>query len=486
MALAGALLSPAAALGTEFYSTPCWSEVKGRLETRCGYLLVSEQRSDPASRLLRLPVVIFNGREPAAVGLEKSEPILILNGGPGGSNWVYNGGFLTLWEPFVDALQVPASRDVILFSQRGTDNTKAMPAQCPVFTEPEYFMGASRRPGQQTDWRANVTKGISECREALESAGYPFAAYSSRANIEDIKELRAALGLGKLAVYGVSYGARLTLELARHAGAGLTRLVLDSPSPPDGDFSFRQIENLLTAMRQLEEICGNYESCRPHKRIESNFRRLAKRLDTKPREIRIRSQVTDGSARSLYLNVDSPVLVDILFFSFYFSERLMMIPEALSNAIANDFELLARLAGQAYFFDTGINYVTNTSVYCQDTPGSRPTGAIRSEMRTYPEFGNFLENALWLHQTICPLWLPEAEIHVDTDPVPLAIPTLILSGGLDPITPRSAARSLLQSLPEARIVFDPEATHGTLAKSGCIRNEVEAFLKGELASDRFC
>ena len=83
-----------------------------------------------------------------------------------------------------------------------------------------------------------------------------------------------------------------------------------------------------------------------------------------------------------------------------------MVPKALNNATANDFELLTQLAGQAYFFDTGINYVTNTSVFCQDTPASRPTAAIRREMKRYPEFRRYLEHGLWLHETVCPMWLP--------------------------------------------------------------------------------
>ena len=486
LGLAGTLLIPAGALASVFESSPCWTEMNTKLEIQCGYLLVPEERSDPASRLLRLPVVIFKGREPGADAGGKPEPILILNGGPGGSNWVHSGNFLPLWRPFVKALQIPASRDVILFSQRGTDNSQANPVECPVFTEPEYYLGTSKRRGGQTDWRAKLEKGIGECRQALEAAGYPFAAYSSQANIADVKDLRSALGLDRLAIYGVSYGARLAVELARHAGVGLTRLILDSPSPPESDYAFRQVENLLAAIRRLEDICGRYKLCRPYRFVEKNLMNLIKRLDKRPREIRIRSQVGDGKARALYLRLDSAVLVDILFFSFYFPERILMVPKALNNATANDFELLTRLAGQAYFFDTGINYLTNTSVFCQDTPASRPIAAIRREIKTYPEFRRYLEHGLWLHETVCPMWLPAAEIHRDANPRPITIPTLILSGGLDPVTPLPAARSLLKTLPEASIIFEASVTHGALPQSECMRRQVAAFLRAEAVSDKTC
>ena len=486
LGLAGVLLASSPGLGADFEASPCWAEATGKAETRCGYLLVPEERHDPASRLLRLPVVIFKGQEITLEGAVGSEPILILNGGPGGSAWVHDDDFLPLWMPFVGALQVPASRDVILFSQRGTDNAEAKRMDCGVFSGPEYSLGVARRRGRQTDWRANVTKGVKECRRLLEAEGYPISAYSTAANIADVKDLRAALGLERLAIYGVSYGARLALEVARHAGPGLTRLILDSPSPPEGDFTFRQVENLLTAIHQLEAMCVKNRSCRRHKSVEANLRRLMKRLDARPREIRIRSQIRRGKARSFYLKVDSAVLVDVIFFSFYFSSQAFLVPEALSDALANDFELLARLAGHSHFFDTGINYATNTSVYCQDTPTATPLGAIRQEMENYPDFQRFLDMRMWLHQTICQLWLPQAEIHADLEPEPIAIPALILSGGLDPVTPLTAARSLLGSLPGAKIVFAPEASHATLQHNPCMRQRVAAFLRAEVASDLFC
>ncbi len=486
LGLAATLLISAGAAAAEFESNPCWTAMNRNLEIQCGYLLVPEVRSDPGSRLLRLPVVIFKGRQPDAEAGGKPEPILILNGGPGGSNWVHSAQFLPLWRPFVKALQIPASRDVILFSQRGTDNQQANPVECPVFDEPEYYLGIAKRRGGQTDWRAKLVNGITECRKALEAAGYPLATYSSLANIEDVKDLRSALALDRLAIYGVSYGSRLAVELARHAGAGLTRLILDSPSTPEGDYTFRQVENLLAAIHQLEDICGRNKLCRRHRFVEKNLMRLIKRLDKRPREIRIRSQVGGGKARRLYLKVDSAVLVDVLFFSFYFPDRIAMVPRALSNAIANDFELLTRLAGQAYFFDTGINYVTNTSVFCQDTPSARPSAAIRHELKTYPAFRRYLEHGLWLNETVCPMWLPGAEVHEDLTPRPMAIPTLILSGGMDPVTPLPAARSLLKTLPEASIIFEASATHGALPQSECMRKEVAAFLRAEAVSDKTC
>ena len=486
LGLAGTLLMPAGALAADFEASRCWTEMNSKLKIHCGYLLVLEERSDPASRLLRLPVVIFRGREPDAGPGGKPEPILILNGGPGGRNWVHSRNFLPLWRPFVKALQVPASRDVILFSQRGTDNSQANLVECPVFSEPEYYLGTSKRRGRQTDWRAKLVNGIEACRKALEAAGYPLAAYSSQANIEDVKDLRSALGLDRLAIYGVSYGSRLAVEVARHAGAGLTRLILDSPSPPEGDYTFRQVENLLAAIHQLEDICGRHRPCRRYRFVENNLMKLIKRLDKRPREIRIRSQVGNGKARALYLKVDSAVLVDILFFSFYFPGRILMVPEALYNAAANDFELLTWLAGQAYFFDTGINYVTNTSVFCQDTPASRPAAAIRREMKTHPEFRRYLEHGLWLSETVCSMWLPGVETHEDLNPRQLPIPTLILSGGMDPVTPLPAARSLLETLPEASIIFEASVTHGALPQSECMRKQVASFLRAEAVSDLTC
>ncbi|MEE8371707.1 MAG: alpha/beta hydrolase, partial [Sphingomonadales bacterium] len=304
------------AAAPSFENSKCWFPVTSDAPARCGYLLVPEERGKRTSRTLRLPVVIFEGSESA--GGPKAEPILILNGGPGGKFYFANKNSRAFWTQMAKTLQVPASRDVILFSQRGTDNARAKLSECPVFNDPTIFLGASKVPGGETDMKVNFLKAFKECRAMLVKSGYPFHAYSTMASVADIGDLRSTLGLSKLAVYGVSYGAKLAVELARHQPRGLTRLVLDSPLPAEGNRMFHQVENLVGAMRQLSVICKEIRTCLAGADMEKDLAFLLKKLGNRPREIRLNTNIFQRDSQIYYVMLDPTILLDALFQSFYF------------------------------------------------------------------------------------------------------------------------------------------------------------------------
>lgn len=79
----------------------------------CGTLVVPENRSDPNSRLIALPVIRVR-----AIGDQPAEPIFWLSGGPGSSNMQVGG-----LERFLD------SHDVIMIGYRGVDGSVVL--DCP-------------------------------------------------------------------------------------------------------------------------------------------------------------------------------------------------------------------------------------------------------------------------------------------------------------------------------------------------------------------
>ena len=91
----------------------------------CGYLVVPESRANPGGPTVRLAVARFK----AAVSNPDPDPILYLEGGPGGSplrSYVKN--FNLIFGPFAQ------KRDVILLDQRGTGYSQ--PAlDCPETTQ---------------------------------------------------------------------------------------------------------------------------------------------------------------------------------------------------------------------------------------------------------------------------------------------------------------------------------------------------------------
>ena len=75
---------------------------------RCGFLVVPENRSDPRGRTIRLAVAVV----PAVAERPAPEPLVFLEGGPGGSAFLES-------QRLVDA-GFNRDRDLILVDQRGT------------------------------------------------------------------------------------------------------------------------------------------------------------------------------------------------------------------------------------------------------------------------------------------------------------------------------------------------------------------------------
>ncbi len=89
----------------------------GTVAAECGTLVVPENRRDPSSDLIGLPVV----RIPAASGAASREPIFRLGGGPGNTNL-----------KFPQASRFTDTHDVVLVGYRGIDGSRRL--DCPEVT----------------------------------------------------------------------------------------------------------------------------------------------------------------------------------------------------------------------------------------------------------------------------------------------------------------------------------------------------------------
>ena len=89
---------------------------KGAYAADCGTLVVPENRADPHSRLIALPVIVIR-----AHSAHPGVPIFRLQGGPGITNMV-----------FPDASRFTANHDVVLVGYRGVDGSVRL--DCPEVT----------------------------------------------------------------------------------------------------------------------------------------------------------------------------------------------------------------------------------------------------------------------------------------------------------------------------------------------------------------
>lgn len=192
------------ATSSRLTSAACPFSLPGETEEvtyRCGMLRVPQFRDDPAGTQLG----IFYAQLRAMTPGSGQPPLLFLAGGPGASG-VYD---VPLLAPTLAPLR--HARDLIFFDVRGAG-----------FSQPRLDCAAAG------DAAAGPT-----CMAALRAQGIEPMTFNTTQNAADAANLLTALGYMQADLLGVSYGARLALEMVRSQPQAVRAVVLDSVVAPE-------------------------------------------------------------------------------------------------------------------------------------------------------------------------------------------------------------------------------------------------------------
>jgi pimeloyl-ACP methyl ester carboxylesterase len=268
----------------------------------CGYLSVPENRGDPNSHTIQLAVAIFRSTNlhPAP------DPLIYLDGGPGGSPLAYAGYFFDF--------PVRAQRDVIVFDQRGTGFS--LPSlDCPGLEEAE-------------DYAAEETA----CYHRLVEQGIDLTAYNSRESAADVVDLWQTLGYETVNIYGVSYGTRLALTVMRYHPDGIRSVILDGVFPPQVNGEEEDVLNFYGVFSALLEDCAADPVCNEaYPRLEARFYAMLAPMFEEPVYA---IDPETGEETELY----APDIVSTLYDQMYITEILPFVPMAIDAAAEGDFD----------------------------------------------------------------------------------------------------------------------------------------------------
>ena len=177
----------------------------------CGTIVVPENRLNPTSRLIALPVKRIH-----AQGGLPGEPIVYFGGGPGMSNMRF--------EP-PDELLV--NHDVLLVGYRGVDGSSVL--DCPEFSRATLGDGKSVFSDKSL---AIMTDAVRACQASLEADGVDLSGYTIQQVIEDVEMARVALGYEKVNLLSESYGTRVAQVYAALHPKSLNRSAMIGVNPP--------------------------------------------------------------------------------------------------------------------------------------------------------------------------------------------------------------------------------------------------------------
>jgi pimeloyl-ACP methyl ester carboxylesterase len=445
----------------------CAFDIPAGQDVDCGYLTVLEDRSQPDGPTLRLHVGIFRTESDNP----QPDPIVYLEGGPGGN--ALEPTALIFNQRFAQFLE---NRDFIMVDQRGTGLSE--PAlDCPEYVEMGYDLLDDDMTAEA--YLAAALEVIEECRVRLEEEGVNLAAYTSAANAADLEELRLALGYDQWNVYGISYGTRLAQTLMRDYPEGIRSVVLDSVYPLQLDLYATLPTNAWDAYQVLFAGCAADEACNAaYPDLETVLLETAAELNANPVMIEITNPLTGESFDTL-LNGDG--LLGFLFTSLYSAEIIPLLPKIIYDASEGNFDTLAQIQGSFLLNTEFVSLGMQFAVQCAEEIPFSDLDTVAAAAAEVPELEAFITSAPNLGTglfTICEAWNPDADpAAIENEPVTSDIPTLVMAGEYDPITPPAWSELVTADLSNSTYVEFPGLGHGASISGECPAAIMLAFIE---------
>jgi pimeloyl-ACP methyl ester carboxylesterase len=321
----------------------------------------------------------------------------------------------------------------------------------------------------------SAEQGAALARDCADLIGPTRQFYSTRDHAEDIESVRTALGFGKIALYGVSYGTKLALAYALAHPIAVDRIVLDSVLPTDFPDPFdRNVDQALP--HTLAQLCAGGLCRGATSDIVGDAVAVANALEAKPV---IGSVLVPGFAVKVHVTGED-VLTLIVDSDLSFGLQAEL-PAALHAARGGYLRPLLRLiyldrrssVFSAKDLSFGLNVATNCAdgrfPWGPDTPPSARSSILNAALAGMPagSFGPFGTWAARLGTAYeCELW-PSPAGNAALGPGPLPnVPMIAFSGGLDFRTPTADAAAVTALFPQGHLVVVPGVGHNVLNAVG--------------------
>lgn len=438
-------------------------KTEGR-DVECGFVTVPRRHTDPTGPAIRLATVIIK----SDAEKRAPEPLFIAQGGPGGSS-IKSFAQLLVSSP---QLRPARNRDLVLWDQRGTFFSR--PALlCPEVSKAELEAMTDTKNLSESEKDELQRDGYRACGERLAREVGDLSAFNTVENANDVDVIRQALGYGRIAFYGVSYGSELGQYLIRQHPAILHAVVLDAVVPTQF--------NLVTQVGSVKQRIAQkyFQGCEREAACRQAYPDLAKRLltlldrfDREPAKLAIRDPKNPG--KTLTVKLSGEVLADALYQALYIRDVRPLIPYIIDRADQGDFTFISGLLLPLQLDNHDHAIGMYTAVVCTERGDSDP-----SVIRTSGFNSRLVRTELKGAQemiAVCKDWNVELLPREVLEPVKSDVPTLLLSGDFDPITPPNFATQIAPGLSRAQHVTFPRGAHGQAFDSSCANGIIESFL----------
>ncbi len=432
----------------------------------CGYVVVPEEHAQPDGATIRVMIAIFRNREVGG----QPEPLIFLAGGPG-SNTLFGaaGGI----QDYLD--RALKDRDVILLDQRGMG-----------FSEPSLLcpevdgLLVKDVIGPMAAANKLTVEASQQCFERLVDEGVNVAAFNTVESAADVADIAQALGYDKLNIYGGSYGSTLAMTVMRNHPAIIRSVMLQGITPPQVDLMASFAPDFEYSLNLLLEACATDTNCNSaFPQLGSMFYAIIERFKSEPLKLTIDNPLSHTYTSFI---VDDNYFIRGVQSALYNTRFLPQFPLFIAAIYNEQYDPLENLLVN-YLGSTP--YATNGALYAMRCMDDIMTTTDEDWEESVASINPALQSAFrgdieeW--NGLCPTWGARQLDPVENTPVVSDIPTLILNGAFDPVTPAKWGALAAETLPNSYNYTFPVAGHGVDAEA-CSMDIFEAFITDPTAA----
>ena len=420
---------------------PC--QLPGNAAAECGTLTVPENRALPDGRMIDIHIAVI----PAQSSVAEPDPVFMLAGGPGQTAAEV---FPLILPAFGDLNQ---KRDIVLVDQRGTGQSNPLDcpelADLPLDTTDEEALGLLEACRQRLVERADLTQYITDIA------------------MQDLDDVRIALGYDQINLFGASYGTRAAQSYMRLFPEHVRTVVLNAVTSPELIIYLQVPADGQRALDLLFARCAADATCQAtFPDFEAQFWQIAAALGD-GQEVTFTHPIT-GQRETITLDEETFMLS---VFNLLYSPDLLSLLPLLVNEAATTGDY-GPIVAQALAFSAGLGMYQGMfrAVTCSEDAAILDVDTAVT-LQTNSQFPLTAEDFI----TGCAGW-PLADVPTAfRQPLVSDIPTLLLSGEADPITPPHYAEEVAAGLSNSRHLILSGYGHD-VSLVGCMPTVITNFI----------
>ena len=415
----------------------------------CGTYQVFEDRVRKSGRTIAIKILVF----PATGQNKAPDPVFYIPGGPGSS--------ATEDAPYVaqELFAVREHRDLVFVDQRGTGGSN--PLNCELFNQSDLrsYLG-DYFPLEQ----------VRKCRAQLEPRA-DLRLYTTSIAMDDLDDVRKALGYEQINLLGGSYGTRATQVYLKNHQSHVRAIILHGVSPTNQFMPRDFPQHTERALNGVVEECNADEACRTaFPNLREEMKKVLERLLSGPVAIDLKRP-----GAGVRVELSRNLVAEAIRYMLYQPGAASRIPLFLHRAAQGDFTPLAESAIEfrQQIVATGSNGMYLSVTCAEDLPMIKAGEGERNGNNTF--LGDY---RLQQQRAACALW-PRGDVPGNyAEPTRSKVPALILTGQWDPVTPPAYGDTAASYLPNSLHVIVPHGGHGFNGLDGidCIDQLILSFI----------